>query len=495
MSAPIFRSPDQEPLNQGMEEVPDRKPLRFTKGAQPGEWVATVNIPFLGKREIELSRDDAQRFAALDKEEQRAIIERGVNQVFGSVAQGVAQTYGDMTNLQKLATGTMQLPVVGEITGALADAEMYWNDPESRTWQNFGLSAAGMLPAFPSAAVVRGFTPTPNNIKNAKDKVRKAGDPLWSRWEPERVRVAPLDPNPVYESALDLPPVNVIRPEDLEGKVLTSLLGDRTHAGEYLKGLNDMEFQNPVYLEGGHGFMRSHIPYGAGWASNKGRIEWLSKRVKKLQEQYPGREVAGVYVPMSEKGGDFSTMMADTLLEQMKLGNISKRKKNQFDKMLKAVRPEWPGIDAPEARSLLDANGALRHNFISTLARKEFKGTDWADIGAARYSITDPALRNVMEGEGGQAITTLTPDIILPGQQELPHKSYDTQIAGQYIGGLERGIPRNVFWPDSIAALEAQGKPGHRRSMELSGFNQLATPEWVDKVSRYLELEKAERGL
>ena len=69
--------------------------------------------------------------------------------------------------------GSNLLPLVGDASGALQDAEMFYRDPSSRTWRNGLLSAAGILPGVP------GMT----SIKKALDwapgggsKVAKIGD-------------------------------------------------------------------------------------------------------------------------------------------------------------------------------------------------------------------------------------------------------------------------------------------------------------------------------
>lgn len=47
------------------------------------------------------------------------------------------------------------LPVVGDAAGLAADAVMYKNHPDQRTWTNAGITALGMLPFVPGAAVMK----------------------------------------------------------------------------------------------------------------------------------------------------------------------------------------------------------------------------------------------------------------------------------------------------------------------------------------------------
>ena len=56
--------------------------------------------------------------------------------------------------LDSLAMGSSVIPGVGDAMGIVADANMYKNDPKSRTAGNFALSALGLLPFVPGAAGV-----------------------------------------------------------------------------------------------------------------------------------------------------------------------------------------------------------------------------------------------------------------------------------------------------------------------------------------------------
>jgi hypothetical protein len=68
--------------------------------------------------------------------------------VVGDIASGVAQWAQD-NPLDAGALAVSPVPVVGDIAGLANDVRHYVNDPESRTWTNFGLSALGTLPLVP----------------------------------------------------------------------------------------------------------------------------------------------------------------------------------------------------------------------------------------------------------------------------------------------------------------------------------------------------------
>jgi len=67
-------------------------------------------------------------------------------------AAGQAVNYVRENPLQGAAIATTPVPVVGDVMGLLADADMYANDPESRNLLNYGLSTLGVLPFVPSVA-------------------------------------------------------------------------------------------------------------------------------------------------------------------------------------------------------------------------------------------------------------------------------------------------------------------------------------------------------
>ena len=78
----------------------------------------------------------------------------------GPYSPGVPMSFGygaddQMSPLDAAALITGPVPVVGDIAGLAADADMYMRDPESRNIPNYMLSAAGALPFLPAASQVR----------------------------------------------------------------------------------------------------------------------------------------------------------------------------------------------------------------------------------------------------------------------------------------------------------------------------------------------------
>ena len=196
-----------------------------------------------------------------------------------------------------------------------------------------------------------------------------------------------------------------------------------------------------------------------------------------------------VYTPMSHVGGDFSTMMSDALLEQIKGGKITKKAKKEFDQEVRRFRPEWKGVDSLEARDQLNANGALRHAFIDRMTLDQFKTAGFPDLPITRAAITEQSLMDVPIHAGGFAVAKMDPTGRIITESPVPHTTYNTQLAGQYVGGFEQPIPREILFSDFTGARRAAGTDpaGDIRSFQLSNPVQEATQQWVDNLMRFME--------
>jgi Fe-S-cluster formation regulator IscX/YfhJ len=71
--------------------------------------------------------------------------------------------------------------------------------------------------------------------------------------------------------------------------------------------------------------------------------------------------------------------------------------------------------------------------------------------------------------------------------------SCNTQIGGQYLGGLDTPIPREVMFPDFFAARRVVNLPklADDRAFSMSNVAQAANNRWLDGVRRYIESIKA----
>jgi hypothetical protein len=305
-------------------------------------------------------------------------------------------------------------------------------------------------------------------------------------------------PIPISEMKMDLqpianlPPKIIASPEKMQGGAIVPFVGDRSAAGQNLLGVGDVKFQTPVQLEGGYDFMRMQSPTGSIWASEKGASQALQNKINAAAEVGKG-DVFGVYSAMGPESMNFNTMMSDALLEQMKAGKISKKNIAAFDREVRSLRPEWKGVMSPESRAQLETNGALRHVFVDRMQLDKFQNAGFPNIAYTRYAITDPLLLNEPMYSGGLAIGKMKPGAELITNPVSPHKTYDTQLAGEYFGGFEQSVPKEILFPDWYKARRAQGIPesGDVRSFQLSKPIQPTNQEWLDNLMNYVETQKS----
>lgn len=300
-------------------------------------------------------------------------------------------------------------------------------------------------------------------------------------------------PIPISQMSAEREPVRGLldritaNPESMQGSAIIPLTGDRSIAGQNLLGIGGRRFETPVYLEGGYDFMRTHSPEGTVWASEAGRSRAIQNRIDQAAQDFGGN-VYGVYSAMGPESMNFNVMMADSLLEQMKVGKLTKKSISAFDKEVRKIRPEWKGVMSPEARQQLDANGALRQAFVDRMQLDEFQNAGFPNIAYTRYAITDPRLLDEPMYSSGLAISKMAPGSELVTNPMTPHKTYNTQLRGEYVGGLDQSVPMSVMYPSWFKQRRAMGAPvsGDVRSFDLAKPIQQTDQEWLDGLMNYL---------
>ena len=283
-------------------------------------------------------------------------------------------------------------------------------------------------------------------------------------------------------------PRTIVDPQSLQGSILVPAVGDRTAAGGVLRQVNDTPLANAVGLEGGPDFMRSQAQAqdNAIWASDKGVISRLVGHAQNLAET--GKPVNKVYSAMGARSGDFSTMMSDALLNQIPNSKITKKTVKEFDSEMKSMIPDWPGLMSGSVREFLAKSGNARKDFAETVALGKYQEKGFPEIGSTRFAISEPALIGQPTGVSGYAISRVDPEKGIIQNPSVPHTTYNTQMAGQYLGGLENHIPREVMFPSFYKTRRAQGSPtgADDRAFSMSNVSQNADQEWLDGLMGYL---------
>jgi hypothetical protein len=300
-------------------------------------------------------------------------------------------------------------------------------------------------------------------------------------------------PKPVSEmSAVHAPTATFAErfanPADFQGGTLVPLIGDRTRAGSDLLQVNGYKFDQPVPMQGGHGFMANPSDPGAAWASGKPITNQLANLVR--AQEGP---VYGAYTAMGERSGDFSHHVADTLVRMLPHTKVPKVGRAAFDADMREFFPDFPGVGSKKLQTYLDESpGAVRAQFVKLMDTAKHQGAGFPSVAEARFATTDPRLLNAETGASGLSMARLHPETF-PGS----HRSYDTNLAGDYAGGLPTSIPKEVMYPDIVQAIERyrDALPGYKPTIDYlmtrtpKGLPrvQKADQQWVDTVSKHLE--------
>ncbi len=292
-------------------------------------------------------------------------------------------------------------------------------------------------------------------------------------------------------------PRKIIDPQKLQGSELVNAVGDRTMAGQNLIEINGVPLAYPVSLEGGPDFMRAlaNQRQGAVWASDPAVIKSIAKFGKERAEE-TGKDVNFVYSSMGARAGDFSHMMSDAILAQMQGRPFSKDALEALNKVMYQRNSKWPGLlntdeeAIQRARDVILGNGPMRKQFAEEVALGNLQGMGFPDIGSTRYAITEPAMIGKPTGASGYAISRLDPAGRWTNKPEVPHTTYPSQmIEGEYKGGLELQVPREIMFPDFYKQRRLEGRPqgSDDRSFSLSRVSQDANQEWLDNLMKWTE--------
>lgn len=301
----------------------------------------------------------------------------------------------------------------------------------------------------------------------------------------------------------ELLPRKELDPQALQGSLIFPATGDRTAAGQALTKVNETPLATPVPLQGGPGFMRGpqQQAEGAVWANDKVAASALSNRIKRLSET--GQPVNMAYAPMSHISADFSDMMARSLLGQMQGAKIAAPARKAFDEALKGQLPstagDWPGVskiikDPSIAERFVAGFGNARDALAKLMEAAPFQKAGFPDVAATRKAVSDPTLLNTPNFTAS-SVARMDPEGRLIKDPAIPHRSYNTQIGGSYLGDLP-DIPRDVMYPDWVKSVSGKGmEPSQldytfRRQLPVQEANQ----QWLDGVMEYLRQRLARGG-
>jgi hypothetical protein len=417
--------------------------------------------------------------------------------------------------LDAAAIATMPVPIVGDVTGLLADANMYYNEPEERTLVNAGLSSLGILPFVPSVAAVRAakkYGGDPRLIKNPaviREEMAQKKPTFGFGGQIGNLVHRPLDE---MQSTFVPTPGGLLAPkvttaEDLAAggdNVLINLVGDKTRAGGVVTEIGNNKLETPVDMQGGfqYGQSRAQMDDESMWASAGGIPQGIQNQIDEA-----GREADNVYLSYVSMGGASDAVshhMADALLEQIKVGKITKKAKKAFDSHLRNIKikndktnkieqplKDWPGLDSPNiSEYVAELPQGPTGVFTKAMDKRSWMDMGFPDVAETRLAITDPELLGLPSGYGGQFIGRGRVGSAVEGAPSYQHKTYPNTIKGDYVGGLAEPLPRQVMFPDFHQARRAAGKavvPDDRAFNIGAPQVQKLDQEWLDGVMQYYD--------
>lgn len=332
----------------------------------------------------------------------------------------------------------------------------------------------------------------PSAVKSAQTKYEKSlkASPAVRRREEQR-----LSGNTDF-SEIDLGERNIVGIEGLLGSTLVPIFGDKTGIGavNQLKGL---KLDSPVESHGGVNFSQQHQGSGRGWMSMDRAAKAKQSNIDFAADRTNTDDVVGVYTAGADPSFSFATPTAELMLAQTLAAKVPKKSKAVFDAELRAVRPDWVGLDDPRALDQLlgkgefarEGSGALRIDFVNTMDKAKYRDMGFGIRQDAVGAIAQPGLENVARGDSGFGLMQA-----IPGAKTFKdsgiHQSYDTVIPGDYRGGLADSLPANVMFPDTFKWMQGLGrKPDSQLGSLMMDpkLYQRADEKWLESVSRYLK--------
>lgn len=309
-----------------------------------------------------------------------------------------------------------------------------------------------------------------------------------------------------------LAPQKRITLEDLEGGYLLPFYGDRSAAGDLLTGVGNLNLQRIYEREGGADFMRALAAQldNAMWASKSHIISRLADVAQRTSQAANGADVYGVTLSMAPDALDFASFTPRVAADILQQSPIPRKTVKAFDAEMASRVEGWPGLLSDRLdQFLLQATPDDRKAFLRFVDSKAA-----ADMGiptdataAARYAVTDEKQANLPAGMGGVSIGRIDTANPIIENPQAPHSTYNTQMRGQYMGGLELPLSQELLFPDAFADYATRTyldkKSGqvlpftasHKTySLKTELPAQRVTPQMVDRYMLALE-DARQRGL
>lgn len=394
------------------------------------------------------------------------------------IADAGKNIWGNMNLLERAALATAPIPILGDVTGLASDAYMYATKPEERTPFNVGMSILGMLPLIPAASATRKVTDTGFELAGPKGPIKATVQPR-SR---ETVGPAPMITGVKKRQALiqdkeldvartkyDAPQVSLA---DYADHPIIYTMSDRTPSNDVLYGINDVEFKNPVYLDGGDTFGMNQGLDEWVWANDSGAVSAIVNRANKEADETGKSPLLAKFI-MAPSSVDFPTMAPNVHIAYAN-ETLNKNEKKFIERLIKSggmvkvgkePAPAVPdfSFDVDNMDEYLSKLSGLQRKAINNVfdavsmvsrqgAQKGFKEMPTLTNEQMRAAITSP--EHLHRGGMGDLTTLSTLD---GTKGPSAHSTYNTGMGGQTIGriqGPSGDIPLNLWDALSVSNPE-----------------------------------------
>ena len=308
------------------------------------------------------------------------------------------------------------------------------------------------------------------------------------------------------------PERNIKTPEDLLGKVLVPVVGDRSAvAAGGIIDIKGVPLSQRIPIQGGPNYMIENAGTGKGWASMEDNANKKQMNMIFAADE-TGLDPYGVYSAMGRESINFSAPVATSMIAQLPALNIPKKQIKAFNDTIKKgigksvkPRPDFVGLDSDEIFNQMLGTGKFDRKGAGTLRTivvEEMKKPRWQNMGFPLYddvlkTINEPSLMDIKTGESGLGIFKGDPSkSTFP---ELTHQSYDTAIPGEYFGGLQESVPPEIMFPKAFETMSKRINSGgvpfpYQDQVGSLMMNpklyEVADDQYVDQLIKYMNKNK-----
>lgn len=250
-------------------------------------------------------------------------------------------TWNNMNLLEKAALIASPVPIVGDITGLASDAYMYATKPEERTAQNAILTLLGMAPFIPAASAVTKVGENSFEVmgregpikatigERGKEIVGEAPQITDVKKRQERIANKELD---VARTTFETPTVDLSK---YSGHPIIYTMSDRTPSNDVVYGIDGVEFNKPLYLDGGDTYGMNKGLDDYVWANAEKAIKAITNKSDQLAEDAGGKETLLAKMIMAPSSVDFPTMAPAAHIRYADV-TLNAKEKNLIEKMIKS---------------------------------------------------------------------------------------------------------------------------------------------------------------